>query len=313
MNKKFIVGLAAVVLAVSAGFSYQASVFAKDNGKHGNDEAEQARGAHATGSTLEVHISDNGAVLVRGAKVTSVTSSSLAATTAWGPVSLNWTVIVDANTRFGKKDRGVSSLAGISVGDVVSFSGSLDSSASSLTVRADAIKDWSAQSVPKKHSTFDGTVLSANASSSTFVLGTEEQGNITVAVTSSTTIMKENSVGTFADITAGLKVTVKGMWNASTNQLEADSVKVHLAGAVRTTLEGRIKTLPGTVLPTTMTITVGQVDYKVNIDSDTSVLNSLWLRLPLGAMRIGDDIRVYGTVNVGATVDATVVRDTSLR
>src|SRR3989344_67787 len=299
MNKKFVASLVFLAL-VGSGLSFS-SAFAKENDN--KNRAEHAREARATGSTLEIHIFDDGKVLVRGAKVASIASSSFTAVTAWGSPSLNWTAMTDANTHFVRKSGGASSLSEISVGDFVSFNGSLDSASTGLVVKATSVKNWS---VWKKHASFYGTVSSVSSSSMNFVLAAENNINLTVIVSASTTIKKGDSTGVFADILVGSKVTAQGLLNTQTNVLEAEKVKVHLSGAVRTTLEGKIKTLPGATAPTTMMITAGRIDYTVNISVDTSVLNALWLRLPLASMRVCDGIRVYGTVNANATVDATV-------
>ncbi len=125
--------------------------------------------------------------------------------------------------------------------------------------------------------------------------------------------MKGGIVGIFADIAVGVKVAAQGLWNTITNTLSADHVKVNLQSenhettAGKTTLEGKVKSVNPLVM------TSGGTDYTVNIASDTSVLNALWLRLPIASVSVGDTIRVYGKVNTNATIDATVVRDTNIR
>jgi hypothetical protein len=81
---------------------------------------------------------------------------------------------------------------------------------------------------------------------------------------------------------------------------------------VRTTIEGKISSIEGTTLPTTMVVKTEEKVYTVNIATNTSVLNESWLRAVLSSFNVGDKIRVYGTVHSDLTMDATVVRDTSL-
>ncbi len=142
-TKKFLVAASAVVLA---GSLMAGTVFADndhDNGK-GNDDHERAV---SLGSTLEVHISDNGNVLVRGAKVTAVSGSTVTANTSWGATALTWTVNTDSNTQFVHRFGGQSALASVAVGDFVSFQGPLSSTNTGLTVMAKVFKNWSAASM----------------------------------------------------------------------------------------------------------------------------------------------------------------------
>ena len=201
-----------------------------DEGMKNKDEA------HAAGSTLEVHFLDNGKVLVRGAKVTDVSTSAniVHAVTSWGSVTLNWAVAVDNNTEMIRRFGGKSLLSEISVGDFLSFQGGLETTvAAPYTVHATVLKDWSIQ---------------------------------------------KRSI------------------------------------AVKTTIEGTIKSISGTGVPTTLVLTAGNKDYTIKIDANTSLLNTLWLRATLDSgFHVGDKVRVYGAVNTDMTVDATVVRDTSSR
>src|SRR3989344_4327241 len=66
---------------------------------------------------VEVAISNAGNVLVRGAKVTGITGSTLAVTTTAGASTLSWAVTTDASTAFVTSAGAGSSLAQISVGD----------------------------------------------------------------------------------------------------------------------------------------------------------------------------------------------------
>ena len=80
MKKLSIITGFVTVVALGLMFSFAPAVHA-DNDKNEEHEKERKE-IKATGSTLEVHISDNGKVLVRGAKVTSVSGSTINATTS---------------------------------------------------------------------------------------------------------------------------------------------------------------------------------------------------------------------------------------
>lgn len=309
----------ALIFVISAAFL---PAYAKDKDKNNKGKGDENKSEHALeirqlkeaneiGSTLEVHIQDNGKVLVRGAKVTAISGNTISAVTAWGSVILNWNINVDSNTELVRRFGGISSVSEISVGDFISFNGILLTTASSpFTVQAKVLKDWSIQ---KKYASFYGTVQSIANGTQSFVLATEEKGNLTVVVSSSTKIKKGDVSGIFADLAVGQKVTVQGLYNNLTNNLEADSVKIHLAGVTRTTIEGTFKTAASGTPPTTMILNSHSVDYTVNISVDTSILNNLWLKIPLASIKVGDNVRVYGAVNTNNTIDATVIRDTSIK
>ncbi len=305
MKLKNLSYLLAVVLVFSC-FAFVGNV------KADNDEGmKHFKEAHDNGSTLEVHIYDNGKVLVRGAKVTGVAGNVISAYTTWGSVTLNWAVNADAGAKIIRKYGGISSISEISVGDFISFHGNMVTTVGSpLTVNADIVKDWSIQN---RGASMNGMVKSVDSAGMKFVLSHEDKADVTVMVTSSTKIMKGDAVGVFADITVGAKVSVRGTLNTLTNTLTADMVKVNVPKVERTVVGGTIKSLSVTASPMTLVMTSGDKDYTVNIASDASILNALWLRISLSTLRVGDSVQVYGMVNTNMTIDATVVRDTTLR
>lgn len=107
-----------------------------------NVEARNS-GPRAVGSKLEVAISDNGRVIVRGAEVTEISGDRIQARTEWGATTLTWRVDTDSDTDFVMKSGSGSELTDVSIGDYVSFSGQVDESEATLTVDADAVKNWS--------------------------------------------------------------------------------------------------------------------------------------------------------------------------
>lgn len=189
--KKVFIGLMAFTLAIGG-----ASIARADNDRD-DDGRKNEREARLVGSSLEVHITDNGKVLVRGAKVASISGSTITATTMWGSAVMNWTVTSDADTKLIRRYGGASAINEITVGDYISFQGSLvTSTASPMTVLAKTIKNWSVQ---KKNATFEGTVTSV--SGSTFVMSTKKDGSITITTTATTQFMKNSSTATLADVT----------------------------------------------------------------------------------------------------------------
>lgn len=291
----------------------------KADNDHGNNENNRGRDEEmrrASGSTLEVHINNNGKTLVRGAKVTAVSGSVITATTTFGTNVMTWTVNTTSATQFVRKFGGVSSTAEIQVGDFLSFSGMLSTSATGLTVDATIVKDWSIQA---RNDSFKGTISSIDAPNLSFVLASENRGNITIKTSATTQIKKGNSVITFADLHVGDKVEkTDGLYNNLTLTLTANTVKIkddqnQGNGTPNSQVfEGTLQTLAGTTTPTTLTLMIGGTSYTANVPTGISILNKNWLVTPLTTFQVGDTVRVYGALQSGTTtIDASVVRDAS--
>lgn len=237
-TKKVLAGSLLVVGLVGMGLGISQNTASANNGQGENEnqienKSEQKNEAHKKGTTLEVHINDNGTVLVRGAKVTSVSGTVINATTAWGSANLNWQVSTNSGTHYMNKNGGSNSLSGVTVGDFLSFNGAITSSTNgSFAVTATNVKDWSSSITPVN---------------------------------------------------------------------------------MRTTVEGMVKSAALGIIPTNFMLTVNGKDYTVRVAVDTAVINNNWLRTAVSTLRVGDQVRVYGMVNSDNTIDATVVRDVSLK
>jgi hypothetical protein len=201
------------VMAALALFPFAGKAYA-----HENDGAK----SNSAGSGVEVTIGANGATLVRGAKVTSVSGSQVNANTNYGSSILNWIVKTDGNTNF-TANKGTSGLAEIAVGDIISFSGSLDQAASGLAVNAKVVKDWTQVTTKKSYS---GIVTSINATLNSFTLS-HDKATTTVQTNSATTFKLSNgNTGSFVDLFLNAKVKVMGMFNASSSVFTATSIDV---------------------------------------------------------------------------------------
>ena len=162
---------------------------------------------------------------------------------------MNWTITSDANTKLIRRYGGASAMNEITVGDYISFQGSLvTGTASPMTVLAKTIKNWSVQ---KKNATFEGTVSSV--SGSTFVMSTKKDGNITVTTTGTTQFMKNSATATLADVTVNSKVVTTGLYNNLTHTLDASKVVVKIAEPEAMTKEGTLVSIAGTTAAATAT------------------------------------------------------------
>lgn len=216
-------------ILVLGGLAFSGYVLAENNGNNDKSnedhgKSEQAKEAHKRGSTLEVHISDKGKVLVRGAKVTAVAGNTISASTSWGVANLAWTVNLMSDSKMIRKSEGKSSMAEISVGDLISFQGNLvTTSVSPIIVNATIVKNWSIQ---KRNESINGTVKSVDATNLKFVLASSKNGDITVSTSSSTVFKKGDNAGVFADVVVGVRVSVKGLHDSQLKQLTASEVKI---------------------------------------------------------------------------------------
>ena len=190
-----------------------------DNDKNKGDDNRRAS------QRVEVAIADSGNVLVRGAKVTAISGSTITAVTTAGASTLTWTVTTDGSTSFVTSTGSGSSLAQISVGDTISFAGAL--SGTGLSVKATAVKDWT---LGANERSIVGTVQSVNsANSSLTITNGKDNGNdnkkvTTIQFTGSTVISGTGT--TFGSIVAGDKVKATGTVNADGTILTATSVTV---------------------------------------------------------------------------------------
>lgn len=221
---KFGAGLSTVAVASALAFLPIIASANEGNGKRGENRS-------AATQRVEVAINASGNVLVRGAKVTGISGSTLTVTTTAGASTLSWAVTTDSSTAFVTSAGSGSSLAQISVGDTVSFAGAL--TGTGLSVKATAVKDWT---VGASQRSISGTVASVNSASTSLVLGNgngrdndndkDEKTRATIQLTGNTVIMQNGATTTFASIQTGDKVKATGTMNADGTVLTATSVTV---------------------------------------------------------------------------------------
>ncbi len=214
-------GIIATSSAVLAALAFAPLITSADDKNKGENNR------HAS-QRVEVAITDSGNILVRGAKVTGISGTTLTVTTTAGASTLSWTVTTDASTSFVTSAGSGSSLGQVSVGDTVSFAGAL--SGTGLSVKATAVKDWT---IGAKERSIVGTVQSVNSANSTLAItnGKDNDDNdnkkvTTIQFTGSTVIALNGSGTTFGSIVAGDKVKATGTVNADGTILTATSVTV---------------------------------------------------------------------------------------
>lgn len=168
----------------------------------------------------------NGKALVRGAKVASVSGTTINASVTWGTATLTWTINTDGATKYynGLGNAGV--FADIASGDSISFAGTI--SGNGLIVLATAVKD---QTGSVSNATVNGKVQSVNATGLSLVIskGKDEHnqsGNLTVQTNASTIITMNGTTLPFASIALGDKVKATGLLSADRTMLTATALEV---------------------------------------------------------------------------------------
>ena len=238
-NKQLLFGFMALALIVSGATFAQAKYDPNEKYEEGDDKdmkimlmgankLEKWYGEHKEmvnkkGSSLEVHINDNGSVLVRGAKVTAVSGTTITAITEWNGASMSWNINTDATTKFIELKNGQSSVSDVKVGDFVSFSGNL-MAGSAFTVQAKQVKNWSV--APKVKTTVEGKLesIAGTTAPTTFTLKSGDKV-YTVKVSTTTSVLNNKWLLTqLTNFQVGNQVRVHGMVNAD-NTIDATVVR----------------------------------------------------------------------------------------
>lgn len=173
-----------------------------------------------------VAMSSEGKVLVKQAKVTSVSGTTINASVTLGSGTLAFTLNTDSATKFYNRTSAAGVIGDIAVGDMITFGGNL--SGSGLTVQALAVKDLTGVVT---NATVGGKVESINTTALSLVIdkSRSEDGNdrkITVQTSASTNISMNGSALPFASIAGGDKVKAVGTLSADGLTLSATSLVV---------------------------------------------------------------------------------------
>ncbi len=190
------------------------------------DTGDSSKSLRSIGSEsgLEIRIQGNGKTLVRGAEVTAVSGTTITAKTLFGGSSgLSWTVKTNSETDFITRAGADATLSSITVGDIISFSGAIDTTTSALTVNADVVKDWAVP--PKGKATMLG-VASGVQTNGTFTLTNEKGVFVTVTTASTTVVMKGSGAVATTTVANGNTVRVTGTYTLSTKTLAAERIVI---------------------------------------------------------------------------------------
>jgi hypothetical protein len=98
--------------------------------------------------SMEVHIANNGLILLRSAKIVSINGATLTLSTAWGSSVFLWNVRTNANsygthnygTKFIDLNGNPIAVENVQAGNLVTITGMLDQNAQEPTLDADMVR-----------------------------------------------------------------------------------------------------------------------------------------------------------------------------
>lgn len=90
---------------------------------------------------LEVHIANNGLMLLRGATVISNSRGTIRVGMVWGSADFTWTVKTDFGTKYLTSKGEKETLEDIEVGDIVTITGMLTESGAEPTINAEHVRE----------------------------------------------------------------------------------------------------------------------------------------------------------------------------
>lgn len=267
----------------------------------------------AYAAPTELHIKPDGTLIATNVLVKQKAGGNYFCRMAWGNNGYARLVIVTNDATTVVKAHGEkASRFDIQEGDTINIEGMLSGIDGSLSIMATKITDFS---LLKESKSLSGTVVSTNAASASFVLSNKSFGNTIVFISSTTTIQKGARTISLAEMAAGDKIiSVSGTYDHSGNTLTATSVEVRQDQSIFTArnFQGVLKSVTSTVLPATITVTVGGgTDYTVYLPANAAILNKAKTATSLSRFVIGDTVRFYGSIRKTnfVEVDAEVVRD----
>ncbi|MBV9159358.1 MAG: hypothetical protein JO019_02045 [Candidatus Kaiserbacteria bacterium] len=197
--------------------------------------------ADAVQDGAQISIAGNGQVMVRNAQVVSVSGSEIVAMTGWGSTAITWTIETSGSTRFTPENGSRAALKLIKKGDLISFSGELDTSLSHPTVIATVVRD---NSLVQESAVISGTVLSVDVARALIDISTQN-GTSTIALNQGTTITRDGAPVGIEQINPGDTTKAFGTLAVATHTISALKITVQpgdaaSAGSTKTVASGGI-------------------------------------------------------------------------
>ena len=90
---------------------------------------------------LEMHIANNGLVLLEGARVLSLSGGRIRVEMAWGAASFTWVTNTNSNTKYFSSNGEKTTLASVEVGDTLAITGMLTRGGAEPTIAATFVRE----------------------------------------------------------------------------------------------------------------------------------------------------------------------------
>lgn len=223
---------------------------------------------------------------------TNISGNSFTLTAANGGTYTVDASVAKTYRRFGA----IMQVGDIQPGDSVVVRGTADSN----NIKAEYIRDTSLQA---RSGVFSGKITVLNGSS--FTLQTYGRGQETVNTDSATVFKKNGQPAQLSDLAVGSQVRVAGVWDRANNNISAKYVNLVIRIA-RININGTLAGINGSTL--TFNGSNGTT-YTVDA-SKARIVNKSGIKISLGDLNSGDNLRIYGRHETGSTnVTAVLIRD----
>ncbi len=268
---------------------------------------------YAAGPKSELSIDTEGRVTIKNARIIQVAGKSFFARAEWNDIFLRVLIRTDDKTKISKRFKGSALYADIQEGHYLNVEGRLNTSSDTFDIVASSIQDLSLESDTGK---FSGTISAINIPANTFTLATKEEGKITVSLAGAT--ITKGSLMLKPDLLrVGDKVLAAvGSYTFPTKTLAAAGITIFQDPAqfISKTYVGKLISVQGTSLPTTLSVAIDGRDYVVQLSTTTEILNTAKKHVLLSRFLTGDPIRIYGkkVESLSNIIEAEVVRNINI-
>ncbi|MBI4433978.1 hypothetical protein HY632_04325 [Candidatus Uhrbacteria bacterium] len=172
-----------------------------------------------------IAIGARGNAELRGTVTSTDTVAKVLRVKVWG---MEWSVRATNDTTIRAPGNGTMTFGDVAVGHVIQVHGQADAATSHL-ITAKKIVD---RSSPKVRFAFVGRVTALSPPDA-FTFQREGGGQLTVKVTSTTTLREGDTTKTYADLSTGTRISIAGTYDATTNTFTATEVRIRPVEAVR--------------------------------------------------------------------------------
>lgn len=269
--------------------------------------------ARTVGSPIEIHVNDDGNVVVKGARIEQIAGTTIYAKVYWGEIFLRMTIRTTPGTDISKKTGTALRVADLKAGDFISFEGQFYSGSSAFDVMARKITNWSDQIERQEFSGVIADIPSnAAGTSTTLVLRTKNNTLVPVIVNADTQITKGTLTIRFNELKKGDTVTSAfGPYDALTKTLTASAIKIYMSKEVLAprNYEGKLKVYSPE--QNIFFVDINGIEYQARMKTKSSILKANRQSADPKRFLAGDKVRFYGAPREGemTTVDAEVIRN----